>query len=417
MKNIILLAIFIAAHHLYAQTFNKTVYNSVNSGLPHNSIQSISIDNNDVIWVGTQQGGLARFDGTNWSVWNMSNSNLPGNFIIFAKVLANGEVWLSIINSGTSHLYWVSKLAGNTITNFSDVIDGYDIVDAFTFRNNKVWVSSNEGLYVYQNNTFLPFNTAGQCIPEAAVSDILFVTLDKYWIALSDYFFDGLHAHGLLQIEQNNCTHYDSNNSDFPTNNYVGELVLDKNNPDKVWMNTNSGVVSFDGTDWEVFRPSTSGPRCFVIDSSGAIWASFWWDGFQKYDGVWHSYQSVVNDQINALAIDSHDNIWVGTLTSGLIKLERTDSITATPDVSSVSPIKCYPTIFGQELYIEQEQDRTSSLVLTDINSRVVVQEKCTGRKTTISMSGRNLPPGAYFYCIKNENNDILQTGKLLKTE
>ena len=417
MKNIVLCTILLIANQIVGQTFNKIIYNSGNSGLPHNRVRSISIDENDVVWVGTQQGGLARFDGTNCSVWNTSNTNLAGNNIIHAEALANGEVWLSIINSNTSHLYWVSTLAGNTITNWPDVAAGDDIVDAFTFYDNKVWISTLKGLYVHQNNAFSLFNTTDQCVPATSVSGIQFVTPDKYWIALSDYFFDGLHAHGLLKIEQNTCTHYDMNNSDFPSNNATLDLVKDKNNPDKVWMRSYAGVISFDGADWNVFRPGTSGPSCFAIDSSGAIWAAFNFDGFQKYDGTWHSFQNLVNDEINDIAIDSHDNIWIGTQSSGLIKLERNGVVTSASGAASAQVLKCYPTVFTQEVYIEQNQDKTLSWVLTDINSRIIVQEKFTGHNATISLAGYNIPPGAYYYCIKNEDNDIVQTGKLLKTE
>jgi len=44
-----------------------------NSGLPVNYVRSITIDENGVKWIGTNHGGLARFDGTNWTTYNMTN--------------------------------------------------------------------------------------------------------------------------------------------------------------------------------------------------------------------------------------------------------------------------------------------------------------------------------------------------------
>lgn len=416
MKNFILLTSLVIANQLIAQTFNKVSYNSTNSGLPHNQIRSISIDSNDIVWVGTQQGGLARFDGENWSVWNSANSNLPGNNVRLVQSLANGDVWLSLITNDNSFPYRISKLDEESLINWTGITNGYDIVDAFDYFNNKVWISTLNGLYIYENDTFSQFDPTNDCIPPTAVSDILFVTPDKYWIALSDYSVDELDADGLLRIEQNNCIHYDNSNSGFPSDNVTLKLRKDKDNPEKVWMLTNAGIVSFDDANWEMFAaPGTSLPASYAIDSFGDIWAGYTFNGLQKYDGTWHSYQSLVSDEINDLAIDSHNNIWVGTQNSGLIKLERV--VTSISGISSVESVKCYPTILGQELFLEQGQDRALSLLLMDINSKVIVRENFTGRKTTISLAGYRIPSGVYFYCIKNANNDIIQTGKLLKTE
>ena len=58
---------------------NWTVYNTSNSGLPDNAVCCIAIDGSGNKWIGTYDGGLAKFDGTNWTVYNTSNSGLPDN--------------------------------------------------------------------------------------------------------------------------------------------------------------------------------------------------------------------------------------------------------------------------------------------------------------------------------------------------
>ena len=52
-------------------------YNTSNSGLPNNSICSISIDSVGNKWIGTFGGGLIKFDNTIWTVYNTSNAGLP----------------------------------------------------------------------------------------------------------------------------------------------------------------------------------------------------------------------------------------------------------------------------------------------------------------------------------------------------
>jgi ligand-binding sensor domain-containing protein len=55
---------------------NWTVYNTSNSGLPYNYVFAIAIDGQGNKWIGTNGGGLAKFDGVNWTVYNTSNSGL-----------------------------------------------------------------------------------------------------------------------------------------------------------------------------------------------------------------------------------------------------------------------------------------------------------------------------------------------------
>lgn len=415
MKTLNLFALLLTANWLNAQTFNKVLYNSANSGLPHNHIRSLAIDSNDVVWVGTQNGGLARFDGTTWTVWNTANSNLPANNIILAQPLANDEVWISTINVNNNNLpYTISRLKQGAITNLQYVTNGNDIVNAFDYFDDKVWISALRGLYVYENGNFSPYNTPNNCIPSTAVSDMLFTGQDEYWVALSDYSINGSQAHGILHVDQGNCTHYDMNNSGFPSDNVTLNLKQDRNNPEKVWMRTNAGIVGFDGTDWDVIAyPGTSLPSAYVMDTFGVFWISQIQSGFRKYDGAWQSYNQLVNDEINALAIDAHQNLWIGTQTTGLIKLERVVSATADHDFPAT--IQCYPSILTDELWLEQDQDRTLSFQMQDINGKTILQERFSGTKTRIPLTARSIPQGVYFYNIRNIRNELVKSGKLLK--
>jgi hypothetical protein len=72
---------------------NWTVYNTSNSGLPDNKVRSITIDGSGNKWIGTG-GGLAKFDGTNWTVYNTSNSGLPHNIVNSLVIDGRGNKWI-----------------------------------------------------------------------------------------------------------------------------------------------------------------------------------------------------------------------------------------------------------------------------------------------------------------------------------
>jgi hypothetical protein len=44
-------------------------------------VNAIAIDGQGNKWIGTYGGGLAKFDGVNWTVYKTSNSGLPDNYV------------------------------------------------------------------------------------------------------------------------------------------------------------------------------------------------------------------------------------------------------------------------------------------------------------------------------------------------
>ena len=58
-----------------------TVYDTINSGLPNNYVKSIICDpSNGLQWVGTNNG-LVTYDGINWVLYDFSTSGLPSNIV------------------------------------------------------------------------------------------------------------------------------------------------------------------------------------------------------------------------------------------------------------------------------------------------------------------------------------------------
>ena len=65
-----------------------------NSQLPSNRIQALAVDQNDVLWLGTDQG-LVKKDDDDWTVYDQSNSNISSNDILEIAIDANDKVWIA----------------------------------------------------------------------------------------------------------------------------------------------------------------------------------------------------------------------------------------------------------------------------------------------------------------------------------
>jgi len=70
------------------------VFDEWNSKLPDNNVTAIAIDEQGNKWIGTNGGGLAKFDGANWTVYNTSNSGLPDNDVYVIAIDGQGNKWI-----------------------------------------------------------------------------------------------------------------------------------------------------------------------------------------------------------------------------------------------------------------------------------------------------------------------------------
>ena len=71
--------------------------------MPDNWVNSIAIDGLGGKWIGTHDGGLAKFDGTTWKVYTLSNSGLPDNCVWSIVIDGLGNKWI-VTNNGLAVL-------------------------------------------------------------------------------------------------------------------------------------------------------------------------------------------------------------------------------------------------------------------------------------------------------------------------
>lgn len=78
-----------------------------------NYIVSMIVDPDGVVWCGTWGGGLARFDGKNWSNYTMSDG-LPGNLVFMLHRDPSGKLWIGT-NNGVGILDSDKKIDGKKL--------------------------------------------------------------------------------------------------------------------------------------------------------------------------------------------------------------------------------------------------------------------------------------------------------------
>jgi hypothetical protein len=155
-------------------TGEKTFYDHANSGLPHNEVFALAIDGSN-LWIGTW-GGLANFDGTNWTVYDTSNSGLHDN-VVSSLAIDNGNIWI-----GTEY----------------------------------------DGLANFDGANWTVYNESNSPLPYDGISALAIDNSNNIWVGTGDYF--GEDGGGLAKFDGANWTVYD--NMMVPTGQYTIRLIL-----------------------------------------------------------------------------------------------------------------------------------------------------------------------------------------------
>jgi ligand-binding sensor domain-containing protein len=301
---------------------NWTHYTSSNSGLPAPSfpspfgvftvvIQCLEFDNAGVLWIGTIDQGLVRYDGTTWTTYsNTANVSYNGiNSICFG---AAGTIWL-----GTS--YGLSKFNGSTFTNYLNAL--WINAVAYDNQSNLLWVGTGSaGLRKYDGVTFTTYFQSSSTLPDNRINALSIQSDGTVWI--------GTEA-GLGKMEGGVITNFNYSYYGAIQNASITTILTGPTG--EKWLGLKNAVYRFNRSGWSRYRSTNGLPgnnvQCVSADNQGNSWVGTA-SGLARHNGVsWTSFttsnSSIPSNSVNALAPDSSGNLWVGT-SAGLAKFSGT---------------------------------------------------------------------------------------------
>lgn len=88
-------------------------YSTLNSMLPSNSLTCVQVDGWDRKLIGNQISGLTIFQGFNtFTTYNTVNSGLPSNEVLSLALDGSGGVWVGTSNGGAARFAYAASIAG-----------------------------------------------------------------------------------------------------------------------------------------------------------------------------------------------------------------------------------------------------------------------------------------------------------------
>jgi ligand-binding sensor domain-containing protein len=275
--------IFVLVLFLYAISFaqNDNWDNIISGGKVITTLAEFE----NYIWVGTDIG-LIKLNKTDGSIDIFDKtSGLPGNFITATAIDNNGNIWFGLSSSEYGLSYGLVKYDG-----------------------------ANFNIYNTSNSDLPSNNITALCIDEEGI----------LWIGCSQI----LSYSCIVKYDGVDWITYDANNSLLPAGALIKSIAIDST---KLWVGTHGGLVSFDGTIWELYSglPSIIINPVFV-DNNNNKWVGFF-HGIGKYnDSTWTIYSGsdsttpLYYNAVNSITVDENNILWVGTF-KGLVKYDFTN--------------------------------------------------------------------------------------------
>ena len=300
------------------------VYTTKNSVLPWDMTRAISIDTNNVVWLGTDNG-IARIENNKFSILTPKNSVLRATSnetsIMNSDVDIYNNKWFS---DNAENVY---KFDGSKWTVFDSTNSPIKwTTGVYADKMGNVWFSSFEGLIKYDGKKWSIIDTSNSKLPSNRIMGVFVDTKKRLWIGTDK---------GNIRMDGSSIENFKS------TNNPLKTSTLTKGYEDKngnIWFALyekfpqKKGFAKYSPAgEWAVINSDNSKmPRNDVLDfaineKTNVIWFSINKVGISQFDGKnWATFSpdnsKVPSTYIQSIAVDKDGNVWCATF-AGLLKI------------------------------------------------------------------------------------------------
>jgi signal transduction histidine kinase/ligand-binding sensor domain-containing protein/DNA-binding response OmpR family regulator len=317
------------------KTGKTRIIDKAPNGLNNNLINSVIQDDNGLIWIGTDHGGVNLLDKRNFSVRYLVNKeddvkSIGQNAILNLYKDHSGIIWVGTFKKGFS--FYHEKILKFPLYKHQNANPGgltYDDVNRFVEDElGNIWIGTNGGGLFYFNRKTGHFkryvHESGK--PNSLSNDIivsLFIDRNKkLWV--------GTYFGGLSSFDGTNFINYKHNNQDI--NSLADDRVWDilEDRKGNLWVATLDGGLDRFDRNKGVFLHKRAGEKnsvtsnsisCLIEDRKGNIWIGTS-EGVDemKTDGKFIHYKnkpgdkkSLTSNVVYGIMEDSYGFIWIST--------------------------------------------------------------------------------------------------------
>jgi ligand-binding sensor domain-containing protein len=333
----------LAVANLQSQNKQLRAY-TLEDGLPQSQVYAMTLDPKGYLWLGTQGGGLARFDGSDFKVFNKTHG-LASNYIQVIKaskdtlylgtkkglsikvkqnfynteipqvneILKFGQTVYLLTKSG---VYKLSKdFSADKIQLHSDI--DKSLISDLVYDGNYYWLATSNGLWKLS-----ALDSDAETIEQLDFIEYIDLAI------LDSKIFAATFNDGILVIEDHNFEDATLIRKPLRVN------TISVQNSNQLWVATDSDGVSVIDTETykELFSIknsnglSTSHVRQVLSDQQGNIWIGTSGGGLYKYfqNNFKHYNTSSGLNGNRIYAVHHYDHsIWISNSEAGLMRIDQ----------------------------------------------------------------------------------------------
>ncbi len=302
-----LLLLFVSRFSHSQQYFFSNI--TTENGLSQAQVLSILQDDAGVMWFGTNDGGITKYDGSKFEYITTKNGLVDN--VVYSILQYDKSTFLVGTNNG------VSFIRNNKIINYNieDKLTSNRIFDIIKLKNNEVLLGTGKGVCEFEKGFFERRNF-GKLLDSAAVFNIYEDTKGGIWFSTlgSGVFY---FQNGALQ---------NINSANGLKENFV--YSVSQKDEFNFWLCTSAGLFNMNvesGIVTPVFEkdiPDYYNTQFYSVDndSAGNIWIASS-IGVYKYRNSLEKISTqngLVNNNVWKIYIDREKNVWFGSKENGI---------------------------------------------------------------------------------------------------
>jgi len=377
-----------------------TIYNEQNSELPFNTVRCLEIQNNS-IWIGTDVG-LAKLENEQWEVYTSLNSPLYSDDIRSIKSEGDSVVWIGTVQGGLFSFNgtdWVNYNVSN-----SGLQDNL-VRDINIDLNNNIWLATTEGVFMYDRTDWYHWNIQD--------NNLLTNNITSIEIGLHNEKYVGTINGGIIYFDSiNQFIEYTLINSDLPDNSVVDIELGPSGHP---WfISPAAGLVTDNGIGgpWTYYNQmnsgiSTSSLNCLKFYGSqiaiGSEVAGLIFKNNDSWEFLNSGNSNLPDDHILSIQVDNNQNIWAGTFNGGLCKIAFENSLSTLKQNSFI----IYPNMVSSNGTVHFEHSFSGILRMYNSVGELVFHKKCINQNQFILPI--NIGAGHYQITLSSGNSKKTQ--------
>ncbi len=328
--------------------YNFTVYKNNpqdSNSISDNFIWTIYEDNSGTLWIGTNSGGLSKFNDSTETFTNFRNNIINPLSISHNNIRAiyedhEGNLWIGTEGGGLNKF----NLKNNSFISYT-----HDPKNSHSLSNNVVlaiyedlegdlWVGSDGGLDMFdkKKNQFNNF-TFNPDDPNSLSNNVV---LSLYEDSAGNIWIGTLRGLTSFSKKEKKFTRYFINALDTKNSNVnrINSMIEDKTG--QLWVATGGGLFKLDKTENKLTEIKSSSNinsldnsniLSLYEDRSGIVWIGTAEKGIFKFDRRRTKFKLYTHDPFNpnslshntirAIYQEENGTLWIGTLGGGLNKL------------------------------------------------------------------------------------------------